>query len=67
MSQRISYYEVAPEGMKIVMDMGKYTKSHLIDRTIRELIKIRVSSMDVPFAYWASLHVYLCGLYCATV
>ncbi|EOP74588.1 hypothetical protein IIQ_04966, partial [Bacillus cereus VD118] len=26
MSQRISYYDVAPDGMKIMMDMEKYTK-----------------------------------------
>ncbi|ARW30181.1 uncharacterized protein S101441_00604 [Bacillus subtilis subsp. subtilis] len=44
MSQRVSYYEIAPEGMKIMMDMEKYTKQSSINRTTRELIKIRVSN-----------------------
>lgn len=46
MSQRVSYYDVAPEGMKIVMDMEKYTKKSSISRTTRELIKIRVSQIN---------------------
>lgn len=46
MSQRVSYYDVAPEGMKIVMDMEKYTKKSSINRTTRELIKIRVSQIN---------------------
>lgn len=46
MSQRVSYYEIAPEGMKIMMDMEKYTKKSSINRTTRELIKIRVSQMN---------------------
>lgn len=46
MSQRVSYYEIAPEGMKIMMDMEKYTKQSSINRTTRELIKIRVSQMN---------------------
>ncbi|MCY7831511.1 carboxymuconolactone decarboxylase family protein, partial [Bacillus spizizenii] len=25
MSQRVSYYDVAPEGLKMMMDMEKYT------------------------------------------
>lgn len=46
MSQRISYYEAAPEGMKIMMEMEKYTKKSAIHRTTRELIKIRVSQIN---------------------
>ncbi|MGP4066387.1 carboxymuconolactone decarboxylase family protein [Oceanobacillus sp. M65] len=46
MSQRVSYYDVAPEGMKIVMEMEKYTKKSSINRTTRELIKIRVSQIN---------------------
>ncbi len=46
MSQRVSYYDVAPEGMKMMMDMEKYTKQSSINRTTRELIKIRVSQIN---------------------
>jgi hypothetical protein len=42
MSQRISYYELAPDGMKVMMDMEKYTKTTAIEGKLRELIKIRV-------------------------
>ncbi|WP_340394508.1 carboxymuconolactone decarboxylase family protein [Paenibacillus sp. FSL E2-0177] len=46
MSQRVAYNEVAPEGMKIMMDMEMYTKRSTINRTTRELIKIRVSQIN---------------------
>lgn len=46
MSQRINYYDVAPDGMKMMMDMEKYTKTSTINRTIRELIKIRASQIN---------------------
>ncbi|KQU20420.1 carboxymuconolactone decarboxylase family protein [Peribacillus butanolivorans] len=46
MSQRISYNDVAPDGMKIMMDMEKYTKNSSINRTTRELIKIRASQIN---------------------
>lgn len=46
MSQRVSYYDAAPDGMKIMMDMEKYTKKSAIHRTTRELIKIRVSQIN---------------------
>ncbi|PJN91029.1 carboxymuconolactone decarboxylase family protein [Bacillus sp. mrc49] len=46
MSQRISYNDVASDGMKIMMDMEKYTKNSSINRTIRELIKIRTSQIN---------------------
>lgn len=46
MSQRVAYNEVAPEGMKIMMDMEMYTKKSTINRTTRELIKIRVSQIN---------------------
>lgn len=55
MSQRVSYYEIAPEGMKIMMDMEKYTKQSSINRTTRELIKIRVSQMN-GCAYCIDMH-----------
>ncbi|MGE7689985.1 carboxymuconolactone decarboxylase family protein [Lysinibacillus sp. NPDC097214] len=46
MSQRVAYYDVAPDGMKIMMDMEKYTKKSTINRVTRELIKIRVSQIN---------------------
>ncbi|MFJ7954573.1 carboxymuconolactone decarboxylase family protein [Lysinibacillus sp. NPDC096418] len=46
MSQRVAYYDVAPDGMKIMMDMEKYTKKSTINRATRELIKIRVSQIN---------------------
>jgi len=46
MGQRVSYYEIASEGMKIIMDMEKYTKMTTIDQKLRELIKIRVSQIN---------------------
>ncbi|TWT01140.1 carboxymuconolactone decarboxylase family protein [Planomicrobium sp. CPCC 101079] len=46
MNQRIPYYDVSPDGMKIMMDMEKYTKKSSINRTTRELIKIRVSQIN---------------------
>ncbi|MET4560128.1 carboxymuconolactone decarboxylase family protein [Lysinibacillus parviboronicapiens] len=46
MSQRVAYYDVAPDAMKIMMDMEAYTKKSTINRATRELIKIRVSQMN---------------------
>ena len=46
MGQRISYYEIAPDGMKIMMDMEKYTKTTTIERKLCELIKIRASQIN---------------------
>jgi AhpD family alkylhydroperoxidase len=46
MEQRINYYEVAPEALKIMMEMEKYTKSTGIDRKLRELVKIRASQIN---------------------
>jgi AhpD family alkylhydroperoxidase len=46
MSQRVSYYEIAPDGMKIMMDMEKYTKTTAIEQKLCELIKIRASQIN---------------------
>lgn len=46
MNERIAYEEIAPEGIKIMMEMEKYTKKAAIDRKLRELIKIRVSQIN---------------------
>lgn len=55
MSQRVSYYEIAPEGMKIMMEMEKYTKKTTINRNLRELIKIRVAQIN-GCAYCLNMH-----------
>lgn len=46
MTQRVAYYEIAADAMKIMMDMEKYTKTTKIDRKLRELIKIRASQIN---------------------
>lgn len=46
MEQRINYLEVAPEALKIMMEMEKYNSSTGIDRKLRELIKIRASLIN---------------------
>ncbi len=55
MSQRVPYYEIAPDGMKMMMDMEKYTKTTAIERKLRELIKIRASQIN-GCAYCLNLH-----------
>ncbi|MCR8659899.1 carboxymuconolactone decarboxylase family protein [Paenibacillus endoradicis] len=46
MAQRIRYNEIAPDGLKIMMNMEKYTSTTTIDKNLRELIKIRVSQIN---------------------
>ncbi|WP_374049564.1 carboxymuconolactone decarboxylase family protein [Neobacillus sp. OS1-2] len=46
LENKIDYYNLAPDAMKIMMDMEKYTKSTGIDRKLRELIKIRASQIN---------------------
>lgn len=55
MGPRVLYYEIAPDGMKIIMDMEKYTKKTAIERRLRELIKIRVSQIN-GCAYCLNMH-----------
>jgi AhpD family alkylhydroperoxidase len=55
MSQRISYYDAAPGGIKIMLDMEKYTKNSTINQITRELIKIRVSQIN-GCAYCLDMH-----------
>ena len=43
------------DGMKIMMDMEKYTKTTAIERKLRELIKIRVSQIN-GCAYCLNMH-----------
>ncbi|MEH7109603.1 carboxymuconolactone decarboxylase family protein [Bacillus sp. JJ1764] len=46
MEPRMDYYKLAPEGINIMMEMEKYTKTTGIDRKLRELIKIRASQIN---------------------
>ena len=48
MKPRVDYYNVAPEALNIMMEMEKYTKTKTtgIDRSLRELIKIRASQIN---------------------
>jgi AhpD family alkylhydroperoxidase len=55
MEQRINYYDVAPEALKIMMEMEKYTKTTGIDRKLRELIKILASQIN-GCAYCLNMH-----------
>lgn len=55
MEQRIDYHSVAPEALKIMLEMEKYTKSTGIDRKLRELIKIRASQIN-GCAYCMNMH-----------
>jgi AhpD family alkylhydroperoxidase len=55
LKQRVDYFNVAPEGLKIIMEMEKYTKTTGIDRKLRELIKIRVSQIN-GCAYCLDMH-----------
>lgn len=55
MEQRVDYYNVAPEALKIMMEMEKYTKTTGIDRKLRELIKIRASQIN-GCAYCLNMH-----------
>ncbi|WBF55277.1 carboxymuconolactone decarboxylase family protein [Lysinibacillus sp. JK80] len=55
MTQRMNYYEIAPDDMKIMTEMEKYTKKSSIERKLRELIKIRASQIN-GCAYCINMH-----------
>ncbi|MCR6522393.1 carboxymuconolactone decarboxylase family protein [Lysinibacillus capsici] len=55
MTLRMNYYEIAPDVMKIMMEMEKYTKKSSIERKLRELIKIRASQIN-GCAYCINMH-----------
>ncbi|NHC41331.1 carboxymuconolactone decarboxylase family protein [Bacillus sp. MM2020_1] len=55
MEPRIDYSNVAPQGLNIMMEMEKYTKTTGIDRKLRELIKIRASQLN-GCAYCLNMH-----------
>jgi AhpD family alkylhydroperoxidase len=55
LEQRIDYYNVVPEALKIMMEMERYTKTTGIHRNLRELIKIRASQIN-GCAYCLNMH-----------
>lgn len=55
MEQQVDYYNLAPEAIKIMMEMEKYTKTTSIDRKLRELIKILASQIN-GCAYCINMH-----------
>jgi len=55
LEKRVDYYSLAPEAIKIMMEMEKYTKTSGIDRTLRELVKIRASQLN-GCAYCINMH-----------
>lgn len=55
MEKRVDYYNLAPEAIKIMMEMEKYTKTSGIGRKLRELVKIRASQIN-GCAYCINMH-----------
>lgn len=55
LEQRVNYYNEAPEALKIMMEMERYTKTTGLDRKLRELIKIRASQIN-GCAYCINMH-----------
>lgn len=46
MTQRMNFFELAPEAVGMMREIEKYTKKSNIDRKLQELIKIRVSQIN---------------------
>lgn len=46
LTQRIDYYNVAPDALEIIEKLDKYTVSTGIDRKLRELIRLRASQIN---------------------
>lgn len=55
MTKRIPYDQIAPDGLHIMMNMEAYTKTSGINRTTRELMKIRASQLN-GCAYCINIH-----------
>jgi AhpD family alkylhydroperoxidase len=55
LEQRIDYFNVIPEAVKIMREMEKYTKTTDIDRKLRQLIVIRASQIN-GCAYCINMH-----------
>lgn len=55
MNNRMNYFKVAPNALEKVMELENYTKKSLIEKKLRELIKIRVSQIN-GCAYCLNMH-----------
>lgn len=55
MKKKIDYYNIAPKGLKIMMDMEKHINSVALPSNLKELIKIRVSQIN-GCAYCLNMH-----------
>ncbi|MFD0824822.1 carboxymuconolactone decarboxylase family protein [Neobacillus sp. M.A.Huq-85] len=55
MEQRVRYNELAPEGLKIMLEMEKYLHTTDIDPKLMELVKIRASQIN-GCAYCLNMH-----------
>ena len=56
MTQRMNYYEIAPDAMKIMMEMEKYTKKVVLRESFVSLLKLELLKlMAVPIASTCTL------------
>jgi AhpD family alkylhydroperoxidase len=55
MKKKIDYYNIAPEGLKIMMDMEKHINNVALPNNLKELIKIRVSQIN-GCAFCVNMH-----------
>ncbi len=55
MSNRINYYEAAPQAMKAMMGMEKAVSQSVLPATLRELVRIRASQIN-GCAYCIDMH-----------
>ncbi|WML42727.1 carboxymuconolactone decarboxylase family protein [Neobacillus sp. PS3-40] len=46
MKKEIDYYNITPEGLKIMVDMEKHINNVALPSSLKELIKIRVSQIN---------------------
>lgn len=46
MKNRINYFKAAPNALEKIMEMEQYVRKTLIDKKLKELIKIRVSQIN---------------------
>jgi AhpD family alkylhydroperoxidase len=53
--KKIDYYNIAPDGLKITMEIEKYINNIDLLSDSKELIKIRVSQIN-GCAFWVNMH-----------
>jgi AhpD family alkylhydroperoxidase len=55
MQPRLKYWTVAPEAVKLMMDLNAYLEKSSIEASLRHLVKLRVSQIN-GCAYCVDLH-----------